>query len=113
MKNLLHETIEALTENGKTTEDVCWVGAVVGKYSESKFVEIPTDEFWKVADRAYDNGFGGAEVNESLVIVGDDWWLERAEYDGSEWWEFKTLPKKLAERASGNVLTAIFNEAYL
>ena len=27
-----------------------------------------------------------------LLIVGDDWWLERHEYDGAEWWEFKTLP---------------------
>lgn len=25
-------------------------------------------------------------------MAGDDWWLERAEYDGSEWWKFKTLP---------------------
>lgn len=28
------------------------------------------------------------------MIVGDDWWMERHEYDGSEWWEFKELPKK-------------------
>ena len=28
------------------------------------------------------------------VAVGDNWWLERAEYDGSEWWEFKTIPKE-------------------
>jgi len=30
----------------------------------------------------------------SLTVAGDDWWLERHGYDGSEWWEFKTLPKK-------------------
>jgi hypothetical protein len=27
-----------------------------------------------------------------LEIVGDDWWLERHEYDGAEWWEYKTKP---------------------
>lgn len=26
------------------------------------------------------------------MLVGDGWWIERAEYDGSEWWEFKTIP---------------------
>ena len=44
--------------------------------------------------RSLINGFGGAEVNENLFVVGADWWLERHEYDGSEWWEFKTLPTK-------------------
>lgn len=31
-------------------------------------------------------------VATDLVLVGDDWWIERAEYDGSEWWEFKSIP---------------------
>ena len=26
------------------------------------------------------------------MLVGDGWWIERFEYDGSEWWEFKTIP---------------------
>lgn len=29
------------------------------------------------------------------MVVGDDWWLERHEYDGSEWWEFKRLPSPI------------------
>lgn len=41
----------------------------------------------------YDNGFGGQEVVTDLVILGDNWWLERGEYDGSEWWGFRTVPK--------------------
>ena len=28
----------------------------------------------------------------SLVVVGKDFWLERNNYDGSEWWEFKQVP---------------------
>lgn len=32
------------------------------------------------------------EVAHDLKIVGDDWWLERSEYDGAERWNFKTLP---------------------
>lgn len=40
------------------------------------------------------NGYGWPEIPKDLVVVGDNWWLERAEYDGSEWWEFKTIPKE-------------------
>jgi hypothetical protein len=29
-----------------------------------------------------------------LIIVGDNWWLERKEYDGSEWFEFKKKKKE-------------------
>ena len=26
------------------------------------------------------------------MIVGWNWWLERREYDGAEWWELETKP---------------------
>lgn len=84
--NLLQETIRALHENGKLPRDVEWVGNKAGY--------ITWQEFEKLADRDYDDGYGQQFVNPSLVVVGDSWWLERHEYDGSEWWEFKTLPRK-------------------
>ena len=86
MSNLLHETIGALKENGKTEKDIKWIG--------SNEVEIPQEMFFKMADTVYDSGYGGQEVASDLMIVGYDWWLERHEYDGSEWWEFKTIPNK-------------------
>ena len=98
MKNLLKETEEMFAEYGKTWEDV--KGICLGYYykywDEPTNVSISVDQFIKVADRLYDNGFGGQEVNKYLMIIGDDWWMERHEYDGSEWWEYKTLPN-LAE----------------
>lgn len=84
MTNLKEETLKTLKDCGKTIEDVLWV-------SNGK-IRLPIDAFLSVADRLYDSGFGNTEVFEDLVIVGDNWWLERAEYDGSEWWEFKALP---------------------
>lgn len=85
MINLFAETTAVLKQHGKTWDDVVWVGT-------SDFF-IPTAEFIKmIADIEYDNSYGNAEVNERLLIVGDTWWLERAEYDGSEWWEFKQQP---------------------
>jgi hypothetical protein len=85
--NLLKETITALLENGRLPTDVLWVG------SQDGTCFISWEDFSKISDIDYDNGYGGAQIPEDLVIVGSDWWLERGEYDGSEWWEFKTLPE--------------------
>lgn len=84
--NLKNETLEILSEYGKTWDDVEWVG------TRDKIID--KDKFLILADVEYDNGYGGTEVNTNLLVVGKDFWVERAEYDGSEWWEFKQLPKK-------------------
>lgn len=89
MANLLEETLRVLENNGKTTADVRWVGD--GDEYECSWVE-----FAALAGKTiYDNGFGGAEVAQDLKVVGDGWWLERHEYDGAEWWEFKSLPQRI------------------
>lgn len=84
MINLKEETIKKLEEYGKNPEEVKWVGC--------ESFKIPISEFWKLADKFYDNGYGGEEVAEDLLVVGDNWWLERHTYDGAEWWEYKTIP---------------------
>lgn len=99
MVNLLAETLRILEENGKTPEDVFWVGTKDGEHV------ITWEEFDSLADDDYNNGFGGSQVNDDLVVVGKNWWLERGEYDGSEWWEFKTLPKK---SKNPQPMTAVF-----
>jgi len=87
--NLLAETIAVLRDNGKRESDVLWVGSKDGEYA------ISWEEFVEIAkDVNYNNGFGSQEIAEDLVVVGKNWWLERAEYDGSEWWEYKEKPKK-------------------
>lgn len=84
--NLLQETLDALKENGKTPADVRWVGR------ESVNAKCSWDDFAKQANFEYYAGYGSAEIPGDLIVAGDDWWLERAEYDGSEWWEFKAVP---------------------
>lgn len=84
--NLLRETLQALTRAGKTIADIEWIG-------DSDYTGT-WDDFAKIADFEYDAGYGGVEINQGLLIVGRDWWLERCEYDGSEWWEFKQLPRR-------------------
>lgn len=53
----------------------------------------------------YDSGYGSAEIREDLVIMGDGWWLERNEYDGSEWWVYCTPPTLLYDDAGATRLT--------
>ena len=82
--NLLHETINVLSQHGLTSADVEWVGNCLNDTWGT------WEDFVKLADFDYDNGFGLQEINASLVVMGKNWWLERVEYDGSEGWQFQT-----------------------
>ena len=95
MTNLLRETQAALKSHKKTPTDVRFVMA----YDKG----VSWTEFATVADIEYDGGYGGNEIATSLKVVGDDWWLERGEYDGSEWWEFKTLPVRPTSTPTLNI----------
>lgn len=87
MINLLTETIDMLAAFSLTPEDVQWVGSRDGELG------ISWGEFAQIANVEYDNGYGSQQVASDLVVVGDGWWLERHEYDGSECWMYQTAPK--------------------
>ena len=87
MINLLDETVQDLIQNGKTEADVIWCGS-------NKFGYFSWDVFKKLANKEYDDGYGSPKVCEDLLVVGNDWWLERYEYDGAEKWVYKSMPKK-------------------
>ena len=84
MKNLLEETIDILKRNGKTENDVIYCCGDSFKFTWENFKNI--------SNVNYDDGYGSPEVARDLKVVGDNFWLERNEYDGSEWWEFKQIP---------------------
>ena len=89
MGYLVEETLETLKEHGVSVDDIEWVGSKDGLYA------MPWGDFEKqFKDLIYDCGYGGQEIAKDLIVVGTDWWLERHEYDGAEWWEFKKLPEK-------------------
>lgn len=88
--NLLKETKYILKEHNKTLDDIEWVGGSDFSISKKQFIEL--------ADSEYDNGFGGQEVATDLMVVGNGFWLERHQYDGSEWWEYKQVPKRMPEK---------------
>lgn len=80
MVNLLVETESELKSNGKTWSDVHRITDGEGDYT--------IEDFKRWANHRYDSGYGVEEVNPCLTIMGKGWWLERAEYDGSEWWSY-------------------------
>ncbi len=83
--NLLEETLEKLIDNNRSASDVEWCGCREFWFNWNHFVEL-------AKDLDYHDGFGGNEIAMDLLVVGKDFWLERHEYDGSEWWEFKSMP---------------------
>ena len=84
--NFLKETIGELKRHNKKFKDVLWIG--------NNDFQITKEQFRELANYNYDTGYGLEEVPLDLLVVGGNWWMERHEYDGSEWWEFKKLPKK-------------------
>jgi len=85
LKNLLKETKQVLSRNGLAISDVEWFGT-----DDCEF----TCDLEDFLDINCDDGYGSVEVGADFVVVGSDFWLERNEYDGSEWWEFKRMPVK-------------------
>ena len=85
--NLLGETKEFLGKYSKTLDDVLFI--------QGDDFGITKDNFEAVAKKTnYYAGYGAQQVVRDLVLVGEDWWIERYEYDGAEWWEFKSIPAR-------------------
>ena len=95
-ESLLEETLRVLKDREVRPEDV--------EYVLTSKAWMTWEEFANAAKKVYyDNGYGSQEIEPSLKVVGDGWWLERAEYDGAEWWKFCTLPARSAQRHDPNV----------
>ena len=82
--NFLQETIKELIDNNKSEQDVLWV------IDDDK--KITWETFKEKADFMYDTWCDGIEINPNLKVVGKDFWLEREEFDGCAWWEFRQAP---------------------
>ena len=85
MINLLEETLDVIDKNDLgILEDAIFIGSYDQTY------KMTVEEFRKIADFEYDNGYGGQKIATDLIIAFPDGSImERQEYDGSEWWEVK------------------------
>lgn len=83
MINLLAETIHDIIAAHQTTDTVRYVRSRDGEYVAS------WEEFAKIADINYDNGYGSAQIPSDLIVEFiDGTYLYRDEYDGAEGWEY-------------------------
>lgn len=81
MCNLLEETKEAISDFELEIKDIIFIGTREG-------ISCSWEEFTKLADIEYDDGFGEAEINMGLIIVFKDKTIMlRYEDDGCEGWE--------------------------
>lgn len=95
--NLLKETKKVLKEFNKSIDDIIWIG------SENNYIDI--EKFFEIADTEYTKDYYEHQVACNMFIVGKDWWLERHEFDGDEWWEYKSVPTKPKNKIELKALT--------
>lgn len=87
MLNLYNETTKFMARNGHTLSDIEHVSLYA--------IGIGLDEFVRfMMGFNYDPGYGSEYVPPFIIKMNDGSWYERAEYDGSEWWEFNVTPAK-------------------
>ena len=103
--NALAELKKILKENDLSFNDINCANIYVRTYetlvngsgtmslvfdSEKETVEVLISFLDKIE---YYNGFGGQELF-GRILTNKNSWLERGEYDGSELWEYRTIPSK-------------------
>jgi hypothetical protein len=88
--NAKTELMKALTKANKTVADITKLKVV---YREYEMVQVPdvTIEGLDNLDFVYKQSYGIQQLF-GLVLFNDNTWLERSEYDGSEWWSYKSPP---------------------
>lgn len=105
--NFKTETEEILKEHGKTLGDIDFamiqyrVFGKIEKTIETKLID--KQEFLDNIDFEYDDGFRTEQIHLGLKVVGKDWWIERREYNGLEWWEWKELPRKPIKKIENSI----------
>ena len=55
--------------------------------------ETAWEEFLEALDFDYDAGYGGQELFGTVWFSSSNEWMERGEYDGSEWWRIMGKPE--------------------
>jgi len=96
MHNLLKEAIECLTQNNKNPSDVLWIGVSIRSTNDEYWpglepVHFEWREFEALAS-SYDYDVENCDdgLLPRLIIVGEDWWIERI----GVYFDFKKYPEK-------------------
>ena len=84
---------EFLEEIGSQLSKRNWVkcAQVNGFNLKIDYTPEEYEKFLSNLDYEYDDGYGSQILHGNIWYV-DGTWSERCEYDGSEWWEYKSTP---------------------
>jgi len=98
MTNALREFKNTLDDLDYTIDDISSMVIVyMNSYTHGPKIIINSEEgYLTLADIAnldfeYDDGYGSQELF-GVVVFKDGTWLDREEYDGSEWWDYRKCP---------------------
>ena len=58
---------------------------------QENYSEEDLSKFLNELDFQYDGGYGEQELYGTIWLT-DNSWFSREEYDGSEWWQYQSLP---------------------
>lgn len=99
MANLLEEIKKDLSVFHKTTSDIALIH--IRKIDEDDYGDFTpyltltapiTEEDLSSLNFEYDSGFGTQYI-DGFITFTDNSWLQRCEYDGSEWWGYYKCPQ--------------------
>ena len=95
------ELLKNLSDINKTKSDISFINLKMERYHEDYIFYYDSysynsetqdfDDFLSTVDIEYPKNFG-KQYLFGCVVFKDNTWLERAEYDGLEWWEYKKVP---------------------
>lgn len=95
MGNVREELQKTFKDDNKDINDVIAFSLVLGGgwYSDPIFKKEGQEFSWELIpeDLEYDSGYGSQELF-GTILFKDNTWLERGEYDGQEWWEYRSPP---------------------
>jgi len=96
MINLLKETIAQISNVDKTIEDIIAINIYKFNLETEEYeILLKTDKvnnkIFKNLDILYDNTYGTQEI-EGIILFNDNSWLNREEYNSSEWWKYNKAP---------------------
>ena len=97
MRNLQEETLEAIRGSGKNIEDIAYCNIYYSYWRNKDSINICVDTFdIDSLNLKYDAGYGSQEIF-GFIVFTDNSWLQRREYDGSEWWEYFKTPERIGK----------------
>lgn len=103
LTNLFEEVVNELKCHDYEIKDIKSI-TIHDKDDKIHFFDIKN--FLEVAKTIdYDDGYGGVEIDLSLrITMNDGSFFQRAEYDGSEWFEYYEL------RDTADIIEVVFNK---